>query len=140
MAILTILFYAVGTVVTESFTNNPYLEEESQDLATSFNTNLDNNFNSSTDYEPFQSTLSANGTFDNEDVFAIEFFERQSQSTEQQGVIRTIFNVPDLVILSLGVPEEDVLIYKTFILTVLTALIGFALYRAFFGGGRIDDN
>jgi len=108
VAILTILFYGLGTVVTEAFTNNAYLEEESQDLAVNFNNNLENNINQSTAFDTFSSELSANGTFDNEDVFAIEFFERQSQSSEQQGVIRSIYKFPDLIILALGVPQEDV--------------------------------
>jgi len=140
VAILTILFYGLGTVVTEAFTNNAYLEEESQDLAVNFNNNLENNINQSTAFDTFSSELSANGTFDNEDVFAIEFFERQSQSSEQQGVIRSIYKFPDLIILALGVPQEDVWVYRTFIITMIGVLIGFALYRAFFGGGRIDDN
>lgn len=142
LMLVVTLFYSMNLIGTESFVSNPGLSEQSQDLAANFNTNLNNNFNLDEDFDQSRSNLTdpANSTFDSQDVFAREFFERESQTEQNVGIIKTLVNIPDTVLMVLGVPEEDVSIYRTILLLVLGALITFAGFRAIFGGGRIQDN
>ena len=141
MLVVTV-FYSMNMIATESFTSNPGLTEDSQDLAVNFNNNLQNNFNLDEDFDQTTSSVTnvSDATFDSQDVFAREFFERESQTNQQAGIIRTIVNIPDTLLLALNVPESDLAIYRTIIGLILGSLLAFAGFRAIFGGGRIQDN
>ena len=48
--------------------------------------------------------------------------------------------IPDLIILSLGIPQQSVAWVKGIAILILTVILGFAGYRVFFGGGKVTDN
>lgn len=142
LILIITIFYSMSIIGTESFTSNPRLSEQSQDLVVNLNTNLENNFNLDEDFSQSSSNLTdpKNASFDSQDVFAREFFERESQTNQNTGLIKTLVNIPDTFLLVLNVPEEDITIYRTILLLILSALLTFAGFRAIFGGGRIQDN
>lgn len=135
------VFYSMNIVGTETATNpNNNLDNDSITLVTQFNSKLNKSLNLDSNFSEFDSNLSENGTFDNEDVFAQEYLEGKSSAEKKVGIIGTIYRIPDMFILSLGVELEDVTIYRTIILLIVGVIVSFALFRAFFGGGKVTDN
>jgi len=126
----------IGTEVV----NNSNLDSESVTLIVSVSNELNDNFNPNSSFDAATSRLAGNGSFDDEDVFAREFLEGKSEGETQKQRIVSISKLPDLMILSLGVPEEDLNIYKVIIVLFISVILAFAAYRAIFGGGKVTDN
>lgn len=137
---ITLAIFSAMIIVGEESVSNTNLDSESVLLIANISNNVDNNFNVDSSFVEVRSNLTTNSTFDNSDVFAQEYLEGKSDSTGKTGLIKNAVKVPDLIILSLGVPEQDVLWIKAIIILVITALLSFAAYRAFFGGSKITDN
>lgn len=139
LMLAVVVFYGVQ-VIGENSSSNPNLDHDSKALISNFTNNLNDNFDVTTDFNEFDSNLSDNSSFDSQDVFAQEFLEGKSEGTKKQGIVSKITKIPDMVILSLGVPEDSVAWIKGILALVLTTFLGFAAYRAIYGGGKITDN
>lgn len=139
LIIILIVFNIMLLVGNESVTNSN-VDTESVLLVAQVETGINTNFNYTTSFNEFDSNLTTNATFDSQDVFAQEFLEGKSEGQQKQGLISNIVKVPDLFILSLGVPQSSVIWIKGILLLVISVLLSFAAYRAFFGGGKITDN
>jgi len=139
LMLIIVVFYSMQVIGEQSLTNSN-LDSDSIALINNFSNNLDNEFNVNNDFDEFSSNLSVNGTFDNQDVFAQEYLEGKSDGTQKTGIIKKAIKIPDMVILSLGVPEQDVSWIRNIILLIITVVLGFALYRAIFGGGKVSDS
>jgi hypothetical protein len=133
------VFVSMQIVGEESF-NNTNLELESQNLISNYSSNIDNNLNLASDFDEASSDLTVNATFDGEDVFAQEFLESKSDGQQKSGIVRNLVKVPDLIFLSIGLPEASIVWVKSFFALIIGVALSFASYRAFFGGGKITDN
>jgi len=134
------VFYSMNIIGITSLATGD-LDDQSKSMVVDLNSNLQTNYNLSTDFSSAQSNLTdGNATFDGQDVFAQEFLEGKSSALEQAGFIETIWSIPDTLIISLGVNQQDVALYKSIILLIIGAIVSFATFRAFFGGGRVTDN
>jgi len=137
---LVLVVFGAMQVVGEEISENSNLDNDSVSLIANISTNVDNNLNVETSFQEAASNLTVNATFDSADVFAQEFLEGKSEGQQKQGLVKNLVKVPDLFILSLGAPQEDVGWIKAIILLVLGVILSFAAYRAFFGGGKVTDN
>lgn len=127
-------------VIGEESINNNQLSLESKQLIANYSSNIDGNLNLASDFDESSSDLTQNATFDGEDVFAQEFLEGKSEGQQKGGIVKNIVKVPDLIFLSIGLPESSLIWVKSFIGLILTVILSFAAYRAFFGGGKVTDN
>lgn len=137
---LILVVFSGMRIVGEESISNSNLDTQSVSLIANISNNIENNFDIDGSYVEVRSNLTINDTFDNLDVFAQEYLEGKSDSKGKTGLIKNAVQIPDLIILSLGVPQQDVGWIKAIVLLILTALLSFAAYRAFFGGGKITDN
>lgn len=132
--------FVVMQIVGEQSINNSQLEQSSKNLIFNYSSNLDGNLNLDSDFDEASSGLTANATFDGQDVFAQEFLEGKSEGQQKGGIVANIVKVPDLIFLSIGLPESSLIWVRSLIGLILGVLLSFAAYRAFFGGGKITDN
>jgi len=139
LMLFTTVFYSMN-IVGQEIHSNDNLDNESKVLISNINTNLNNDFQMDTSYNELQSNTSVNGTFDNADVYAQEYLEGKSQGDSKIGIIRTIWKMPDMIVMSLGVDQDSVTTFKAIIMTIVGVLFSFALYRMLFGGGKVTDN
>jgi hypothetical protein len=137
---LIVVVFTSMQIIGEESIDNSNLDSESVTLILNVSNNLNSNFNIESSFTESSSSLSENSSFDSADVFAQEFLESKSQGQQKQGLVKNIVKIPDLIILSLGIPEESVSWIKGFLLLIITVILSFASYRAFFGGGKITDN
>jgi hypothetical protein len=138
LMLIVIVFYGVQVVGEES-KDNTNIDTFSVDLINNFSNNLDNEFNINTSFVELESNLSINSTFDSQDVFAQEYLEGKSDSTSKTGLITKLSKIPDMIIISLGVPENSVIWIKSIIALIIGVILSFAGYRAIFGGGKITN-
>ena len=138
MLMITIFFSM--QIIGENSLGNSNLDTFSTGLISNYSNNLNADFDPNNDFNSFESNLSVNGTFDSEDVFAQEYLEGKSSSTAKTGIIAKLAKMPDMIVLSLGVEENNVIWIKSIIALIITVLLGFAAYRAIFGGGKVTDN
>lgn len=127
-------------IVGEESINNNQLSTESKQLIANYSSNIDGNLNLASDFNEASSNLTTNATFDSEDVFAQEFLEGKSEGQQKSGIVKNIVKVPDLIFLSIGLPESSLIWIKSIIGLILGVILSFAAYRAFFGGGKVTDN
>jgi len=139
LMLVTVVFTAMVQVGQESVSNSN-LETESVVLIANVENGVNNNLDYNSSFDEFGSELTENATFDSEDVFAQEYLEGKSEGQQKKGFISTITTIPDLVILSLGIPQNSVIWIKGIFALIITVVLSFASYRAFFGGGKITDN
>jgi hypothetical protein len=137
---LVVVVFGAMQIVGNEVAGNSNLDNESVFLIANISNNVDNNLNADSSFDEASSNLTVNATFDSQDVFAQEFLEGKSQGQQKQGIVKNLVKVPDLIILSLGVSQQDVAWIRSIVLLILTVLIGFAGYRVFFGGGKVTDN
>ena len=137
---LILVVFSAMRIVGEEGISNSNLDAQSIALISNISTNIDSNFNVDGSFTEVRSNLTVNSTFDNTDVFAQEYLEGKSDSTGKTGLIKDFVKIPDLFILSLGIPEQDVSWIKGIMILMITVMLSFAGYRAFFGGGKITDN
>jgi hypothetical protein len=124
-------------IVGNESASNTNLDADSQTLILSYNDRLKNNFNYSTSFNEGSSNLTNITNFDSEDVFAQQFLEGKTEGEKKQGIVKNIIKIPDMIILSLGVDEDEVTVYKFILLLILVTLLGFAAFRVAFGAGRV---
>ncbi len=141
--IVLILFvtvmYSMATIGVIAESKNNALDDNSKNIIGNLTTSINNDFNINSSFS--ESELEINGSgFDQEDVFAQQFFEGKADSTKKAGVISSLVKAPDTILLSFGLPEEDVATFKNIILLFIGTVISFATYRAIFGGGKVTDN
>lgn len=127
-------------IVGEESINNNQLELSSKELIANYSSNIDGNLNLASDFNEASSNLTQNATFDSEDVFAQEFLEGRSEAQQRSGIVQNIVKVPDLIFLSIGLPESSIVWIRALIGLILGVILSFAAYRAFFGGGKVTDN
>lgn len=139
LMIIMVVFYGMQVIGEESI-DNTNLDAYSVALINNFSSNLDNDFNVEDDFDKFSSNISGNGTFDDQDVFAQEYLEGKSEGQKQQGIIRKATKIPGMIVLSLGIPNNEVKWIVAIISLVIVVYLGFAGYRAIFGGGKVTDN
>lgn len=136
MMFFVTIFYSMS-IVGEQIQSNSNLDNTSFALIGNLTTDLDNNFNPSSSFSEGESNLSVNATFDGEDVFAQEYLQRTSDSQKKASIVASVTRAPDVIFLSMGVSQSDVGIYKTILALILSVALSFAIYRMFFGGGKI---
>lgn len=140
MVLMLILVVMFGMqTVGNSLSSNSNLDSESIALISNFSTNLDNDLNYDTAFDPASTNLSNGSNFDSEDTFAREYLEGRNEGQSQEGIIARAVKIPDLIILSLGVSQSAVAWIKGIILLIITTILGFAAYRAFFGAGKVTE-
>ena len=139
LMLIIVVFYGMQ-VVGEEAVDNTNIDQESLDLIGNFSDNLNNEFDYASDFGEFDSNLSTNATFDNQDVYAQEFLEGKSSGQKKQGIVAKAVKIPDMIILSLGVPNAAVIWVKGIVALIISVLLGFAAFRVFFGGGKVSDN
>jgi len=137
--IFLIIFTGMITVGVEIMEKNPNLDEDSIGLIGNLTGELNINFNAS-QLGPASSNLTANGTFEGQDPFTLQFLEGKTDAQKQLSLAGKIKRIPEIIILSLGVDRDDLSMYLTFIFIILGLFVAFASYRAFFGGGKLTDN
>lgn len=143
IAVVFLLLMTVFTcmqIIGEQSFNNDQLSKESKALILNYSSNIDGNLNFASDFDESQSTLAANATFDGEDVFAQEFLEGKSDAQQKGGIVSNIVKVPDLVFLSIGLPESSISWLRVLVGLILGIVVSFAAFRAIFGGGKVTDN
>ncbi len=143
IAVVLLLLMTVFTcmqIIGEQSFNNDQLSKESKALILNYSSNIDGNLNFASDFDESQSTLAANATFDGEDVFAQEFLEGKSDAQQKGGIVSNIVKVPDLVFLSIGLPESSISWLRVLVGLILGIVVSFAAFRAIFGGGKVTDN
>jgi len=133
------VFVSMQVIGEESITNNQ-LSLESKQLIANYSSNIDGNLNLASDFDEANSGFNSSGGFDGEDVFAQEFLEGKSGGEQKSGIVANIVKVPDLIFLSIGLPESALIWVRSLIALIIAVLLSFAAYRAFFGGGKITDN
>jgi len=132
------VFYSMQIVGNEVYFNDN-LDNDSKTVITSFNAQLNNNFNYTNEFDPASNNLTnGSSNFDNEDVFAQQYLEGKRDAQQNIGIISTIWNMPDLIITSFGAEQSSVAWIKGILLTIIGALIAFVTFRAIFGGGKLD--
>ncbi len=136
--LIIFVFYGLQ-IVGDEVIDNSNLESSSVALINNISNNLDEELNYENDFSEFQSNLSGNSTFDSEDVFAREFFEGRNEAQEKEGIVARTIKIPDLIILSIGLPQASVAWIRNIVLLVITTILGFALFRAIFGGGKVTE-
>lgn len=127
-------------VIGEESINNNQLSTESRNLILNYSSNINGNLNLASDFNEASSNLTTNATFDSEDVFAQEFLEGKSEGQQKSGIVKNIIKVPDLIFLSIGLPQSSLIWVRSLIFLILTVILSLAAYRAFFGGGKVTDN
>lgn len=139
LMLILIVFTAMVKVGEETVTNSN-LQTESVILIANVEKGVNNNINYSSSFNEFSSGINASNNFDGQDVYAQEYLEGKGEGRQKQGLIATITTIPDLFILSLGVPQDSVIWIKGIVALIISVMLSFASYRAFFGGGKITDN
>lgn len=139
LMLISVVFYIMISIGNEGVTNSN-LDTDSVILIAQIDSGVNSKLNFSNSFDEFQSNLTTNATFDSADVFAQEYLEGKSQGQSKQGIIANIIKIPDLLILSLGIPLSALVWVRSIILLIITVIIGFATYRAIFGGGKVTDN
>jgi hypothetical protein len=136
--IFTTIFIATINVGEESY-NNTILSDSSKTLIQNISYYQTNNLNEG-DFEEGSSTLAENSSgTTGEDTFALEFFERQQDTQQQLSIVQRITKIPDLILISLGIPDSFVSPFKWIVFSLISIVISFATIRAIFGGGRVTD-
>lgn len=136
---LMVVIFGGMQIVGNNIASNTNLDTDSQALIGNFSDVYDRDLNVSSSFDESASALSANASFDSADDFSREFLEGRSEGNKKQGIISNAIKIPDLIILSLGVPQGAVLWLRSIILLVITTILAFALYRSFFGGGKVTE-
>ncbi len=138
LMIIVGLFTAMQIIGNE-VVDNSNLDAKSVLLIGNFSDKVNQEINITSDFGDFQTNLSVNATFDSEDDFSREFLLGRNEGNKKQGVISRAIKIPDLIILSLGVPKAAVAWIRNLILLIITTWLGFAAYRAFFGSGKVTE-
>lgn len=139
MLIITIMWGMSG--IGTEITGNSNLDTASVNLINNVTNILENDFNPDANFDAAVKNLSGeDAKFDDEDVFAREFLEGKSEGNVQEQRTTSITKLPDLMILVMGVPEQDLFIYKLIAGLILVMFGVIAGFRVFFGGGKITDN
>ena len=138
LMLIVVVFYGMQ-VIGDEVIGNSNLDNTSIILIGNISNELNQELNYSTDFNEFETNLSQNSTFDSEDVFAREFLEGRNEGNTKQGVIARAIKIPELVRLSLGVPRAAVAWIYGILITIITTILAFALYRAVFGSGKVTE-
>ena len=131
--------YSMSSIGVSALSKNDNLDDTSVSIIGNLSTTVESDFALNSTFDESQAAINGSG-FDQDDVFAQQFFEGKSDSTKKAGVITSIAKAPDTILLSFGLPDESVSTFKTILLIVIATAVSFATYRAIFGGGRVTDN
>jgi len=137
LMLIMIVFISMQQV-GEEIINNKQLEADSKILISNVSNNIDTNLNLLEDFNESQSSSGAN--FDGEDIFAQEFLQGEAEGQSKRGIVQNIVKVPDLVFLSIGLPESSTTWLKSLLALIIVVILSFATYRSIFGGGKVTDN
>jgi flagellin-like protein len=139
LLMLVVIIFTGMQVVGEQVVDNSNLDATSVALIGNYSDRLNNEINATNDFGEFQTNLSTNSSYDSADDFSREFLEGRNEGNKKQGFIARAIKIPDLVILSLGVPQLAVAWVRNLILLIITTWLSFAAYRAFFGSGKVTE-
>lgn len=139
VSLLIITVFISAIEIGEDSLGNSLLNDDSKDLIEDISKKQSQDFDES-NFDEGDNTLAENdSTFDSEDTFSREFLEGRSDAQKKTNIAERITKIPDLILISLGVPREFVTPFLWIITTLLSIFIAFATYRAFFGGGRVTE-
>jgi len=139
ISIVWILFFVL-TVFTglneigQEIYFNSNLDDDSKILIQDIYSDVDSNWNSGILAE---SGTILNTSTEGQDAFAKEYLDRQSSSNKKTGILQSIKNIPDTIILSLGFDNADFEAYLTVISALLVVLISIIVFVMFFGEGKL---
>jgi len=140
VTVLTLLIVVIFTgfnVIGTYIYDNDNLNDESRDIINKTSSNLGSDFKPE-DFEEGQIAISENTSFEGTDPFAREFLEEQSEAETKTGIYKNLANVPTLIKESIGLPDNIIKPFWTYIMTfvsIVLIVVGFVL---FFGRGKIN--
>ena len=140
VTLLVITVFIATINIGEHSLDNSLLTDDSRTLIEDIATTQDQEFNNE-QFEEGDSTLAEDdSTFDSEDTFSREFLEARSEGQKKTNLAERLLKLPDLIFISIGVPDSAVSSFKWVVSALLGIFVSFAGYRAFFGPGRITQN
>lgn len=139
LSVLGLVSLLFGLLVLSSpdVLQNPLLDNESIAAINTLNTQVDSiDISEST----VVNNVTVNSTFEGTDAFQREFLESKSIAEgENKNVIERILGVPNLLVTSLGVPQDETL---TFILNLVGVIAVFIITLVVYKGwktGQVDN-
>lgn len=134
LGIITVVLVFVGiftimNIVGQEVQGNTNINNDSKLLITNINKKMGSDFDVAVFEEP-DSSLAKNSTFEGVDAYARQYLEDKSEIEKKYDMVNSVTNIPDLIILSLGVPVTWVSAIKAFVVAILGLLVGLAIYVA----------
>lgn len=130
IVVLTIiLVFTPLAMIGDEVITNDNIDDDSKNMIISINYRIDQDFNRS-DFQDETLNVSENSTFEGTDAFSRDFLESQAAAEKRTNTVQRITRIPDLIILSIGVPEKFVTEIKLIILTIIGVILSIATYNA----------
>lgn len=127
---VVVILTGVSYVGSESITNNPNLDSKSLEIINQTNAELVAKY----DKDEFlieDNNVTANSSFADVDPFARQYLEDKSEIEQKQTTLQKALGMPDLILISLGIEQNELLlIIKGFIVALISFIIGLAIYIA----------
>lgn len=140
VSLIFVAIFGAAINVGQDKTSNSRLSSDSVTLIQNISYYQQQNIDQD-DFKEGENTLAGNNSnFDSEDTFSREFLESESSAQKKKPLAETITKIPDLVLISIGIPDNALSGIKWIIVTLIGVLLSFAAYRAFFGGGKVTQD